>query len=321
MDKTADRFTAIQDGTFRFVSKMHPQHFLNQLIRNEPIFLWHLFRVDWVYDYDQEDAMLFPLLQKIEETPLALVEGEKVAVQVRLARKGRDSSLLRSHIKQHLDDLLQRIYRIQPTVKQAETILSVLITDNQVYAGVAKAYENLSDWAGGMIRFRRDPNDISRAKFKLLEVKERFQLDVSGMERALDIGAAPGCWTQVMLEWGMQVTAVDTEPLDRRLSGNERLTVVKASLFELQLPQESYDLMACHISWNANQTIDLLLRFKDALKKGGALIVTLPVPDKHRTQAFKRWADQLSNGYLLQKAKHLFHNRKEITLLLRRNRF
>lgn len=54
----------------------------------------------------------------------------------------------------------------------------------------------------------------SRAAFKLLELDDRFHLIRKGM-RVLDLGAAPGGWTQVAVKRGAaSVLAVDLLPID-----------------------------------------------------------------------------------------------------------
>jgi 23S rRNA (uridine2552-2'-O)-methyltransferase len=54
----------------------------------------------------------------------------------------------------------------------------------------------------------------SRAAFKLIELDDRFKLIAKGA-RVLDLGAAPGGWTQVALQRGAgQVVGVDLLPID-----------------------------------------------------------------------------------------------------------
>ena len=53
----------------------------------------------------------------------------------------------------------------------------------------------------------------SRAAFKLLELDERFHLLRPGL-RVVDLGAAPGGWTQVAVQQGAQVVALDLLPMD-----------------------------------------------------------------------------------------------------------
>lgn len=54
----------------------------------------------------------------------------------------------------------------------------------------------------------------SRAAFKLLEIDEKFDV-FANVRRVADLGAAPGGWTQVALEKGVQdVVGVDILPMD-----------------------------------------------------------------------------------------------------------
>ena len=65
------------------------------------------------------------------------------------------------------------------------------------------------------VRAAGDAGYRSRAAFKLIELDERFGL-LKGAMRVLDLGAAPGGWSQVArqrLAAGASVTAVDISPL------------------------------------------------------------------------------------------------------------
>jgi 23S rRNA (uridine2552-2'-O)-methyltransferase len=53
----------------------------------------------------------------------------------------------------------------------------------------------------------------SRAAFKLLELDDKFHLIKKG-DRVLDLGAAPGGWTQVAVKRGASVLALDLLPID-----------------------------------------------------------------------------------------------------------
>lgn len=54
----------------------------------------------------------------------------------------------------------------------------------------------------------------SRAAFKLIELDDKFRLIRPGM-RVVDLGAAPGGWTQVLVKRGAaQVVGVDLLPVD-----------------------------------------------------------------------------------------------------------
>ena len=64
-----------------------------------------------------------------------------------------------------------------------------------------------------MWRPRRQQGWRSRAAFKLIELDERFKLIRPGA-RVVDLGAAPGGWTQVAVKRGGRVVAMDLLPMD-----------------------------------------------------------------------------------------------------------
>lgn len=86
--------------------------------------------------------------------------------------------------------------------------------------------------ARGEFRFEEDHDGPpSRAYLKLWEVFTRLGLRPGPGETCVDLGGSPGGWSWVLLELGARVIAVDKAPLDARLCGNERLTVLQQSAF------------------------------------------------------------------------------------------
>jgi 23S rRNA (cytidine2498-2'-O)-methyltransferase len=81
-------------------------------------------------------------------------------------------------------------------VKDPQQVISVVILAQpmgiRAWLGLSLAAQNLSNWAGGIHRFRRDPEQISRSEFKLLEAIQVFQIPLVPGGQALDLGAAPG---------------------------------------------------------------------------------------------------------------------------------
>ena len=53
----------------------------------------------------------------------------------------------------------------------------------------------------------------ARSAFKLLQLDEEYGL-LEGVERAVDLCAAPGSWSQVLVQRGMRVVGVDLLPCD-----------------------------------------------------------------------------------------------------------
>ena len=57
-------------------------------------------------------------------------------------------------------------------IKNPVQVLSVTAANGKAYMGLSLAKDNLSSWAGGRIRFRREDGQLSRAEFKLLEAEQ-----------------------------------------------------------------------------------------------------------------------------------------------------
>jgi 23S rRNA (cytidine2498-2'-O)-methyltransferase len=222
-------------------------------------------------------------------------------------------------LKQLVDQLLAT-RGFAPTVKSPQWIISLTLADGEVYYGLAPASENLSDWTGGMVHFRKSPEDVSRSMFKLLEAIERWHLELAPGSAALDLGAAPGGWTAVLLDHGLKVTAVDTGELDSRLSDHPRLTFYRQNVKDLHLPPgNQFQWITCDMSWNPFFTVRAVNALIPHLQAGGETILTVKLMGRRPRQTIRQVIDSLDPRLSVMHALHLFHNRREITLHLRRS--
>src|SRR5579875_2541888 len=109
------------------------------------------------------------------------------------------------------------------SIKKPVVVISILCSDHHAYLGISTAQENLSSWPSGARHYAQTEEQISRAEFKLLEALEVFEIALPTHGRALDLGAAPGGWTRILLEKGLSVIAVDPAQLDPRLANKPNL--------------------------------------------------------------------------------------------------
>jgi 23S rRNA (uridine2552-2'-O)-methyltransferase len=63
------------------------------------------------------------------------------------------------------------------------------------------------------VKKAREEGYRSRAAYKLKEIQEKYKIIRKGV-RILDLGAAPGSWSQVALEYGAHVTGIDLLSID-----------------------------------------------------------------------------------------------------------
>lgn len=302
---------ALAPGVLRFMTNLDRAAFLAGLQARHPIFVRHLHPVDLAVDLPgaEDDpgrvaGALAPLLARI---PF----GANVAVQARQLAQGLPYS--RYAVKAALDPLIEQAGGV-PMVQGADQILSISITKKAALVGLSTAAENLSDWPGGEMRFRREEGQLSRAKFKLLEAVTSFGVPTVAGAQALDLGAAPGGWTSLLLERGMHVTAVDTGAMDQSLVNHPCLTFQRRNVREVAFPPNTFDLVTCDMSWNPLHTAALVLGLADSVRPGAHGVLTVKLLLQNPTRTIKQVRERLAERYRVEQVRQLFHNRDEVTI-------
>jgi 23S rRNA (cytidine2498-2'-O)-methyltransferase len=305
--------------TFKVSSGALSGRELTKLLRqNEPIFLRHLFPVDEEAPLSGDAAATAASMARFATARADRLGGEAVAVQV---RKSPDSPFPFSSAEGR-DAIAPTLRELGAEVvaRDARWILSVYATKGSLYLGLSEPADNLSDWPGGAVRFRREDGLISRAAFKLLEAERTFDLPLDRFRRALDLGAAPGGWTSVLLDRGVQVTAVDPAELSPSLAGRSGLRHLRINAAELDLKPDSFDLLVCDMSWDPRHTCRILEELAPALVPGGSAIVTLKLMYRKPLQTIAELTAEYERFWEIRRVKQLFHNREEVTIWATRHR-
>jgi 23S rRNA (cytidine2498-2'-O)-methyltransferase len=197
-------------------------------------------------------------------------------------------------------------------------ILSVVLADDSAYLGLSLAVNNLSDWAGGMRRFSREKEQISRAEFKLLEGLETFKIELPPRGRALDLGAAPGGWTRVLRQKEQYVTAVDPAWLHPSLQTDKGVRHLRLTAEEyLADYPDTYDVIVNDMRLDARDSARLMGEYGRYLYPHGLAIITLKLPEKWYDSALDHALNILRQHYTIAGARQLFHNRSEVTVYLK----
>lgn len=281
------------------------------LAQNLPIFLRHIQPVQF-QDTGDMSAMERLAVYLSRRTEL---EGEKVSLHV---RKGSTSfwedspGELREWLQGRLDSLGAEF-----TVQEPAWVVSVYADGEALYAGVSRPEENLSSWNGGMIRFRKEDGQISRAKFKLMEAEKEFAIPFYSFKNAVDIGASPGGWTSFLLERGLKVTAVDPALMHESLRNYPGLKILRKNAGEVKFRENEFDLLVCDMSWSPKLMAKLVTGLLHSLSPGGTAIVTVKLMHKKPLAMIKEIIAMFEGERMqVQRAKQLFHNRDEITLYM-----
>jgi len=309
------KFAYLEPGEVFLIRTETAAEEAQQVLRaQEPIFLRHLQPVHGTLPIDRSADDLMRAIELVQGLHL-FQPGEKLAVQVRKAQ-GLDFGYTPYGMKEAIDPILVQQHEVEPVVREADRILSLYLTADTLHWGLSRPEDNLSDWSGGAVRYQREEGLISRAKFKLLEAEERFHLDFRTYEVALDVGAAPGGWTSLLLERGLAVTAIDPGLLHESLQQHPKLTYLRKNAGEVALADETFDLLVCDMSWSPKQMAKLVADLLPALVTGGTALITVKLMHKKPFQTVRETMEVLGDGMQLLHAKQLFHNREELTLHL-----
>ncbi|WP_028561156.1 SAM-dependent methyltransferase [Paenibacillus pinihumi] len=308
------KFQQLSSGeVFSFEVPGDREQVFTDIARNEPIFLRHLQPVDRTMPITGDTDDLQELTDIVRHAR-KVFEGKRTAVHLRRVENS-PFSYSAADTKAIVDAVLTEIDS-ESSLQQPEQILSLYASKDSLLIGWGTPRELLSDWPGGAVRFQREESQVSRAKFKLLEAERTFGLNLAHYSHALDIGAAPGGWTSLLLERGLQVTAIDPAELHPSLISNRRLTYLKKNASEVKFSPDSFDLLVCDMSWSPMQMCKLVLDLSDALASGGYAIITVKLMHRKPLQTIRDVMQKLQEVFEIRKAKQLFHNRDEITLLL-----
>ncbi len=205
-------------------------------------------------------------------------------------------------------------------VRAPRQVLSVVVGPGpSVYAGWSRVEDNLSNWAGGMRRFARESGQVSRAEFKLLEALEVFGVVLVPQGEALDLGAAPGGWTRVLRARGLRVTAVDPAELDPSVQSDpgvrhERTT---AEQFIAAVPaKQLFSFIGNDMRQDARDSARVMVSAARLLAPEGVGVMTCKLAQDYRSAGLEAALAILRKGYRILGARHLFHNRSEVTVAL-----
>lgn len=280
------------------------------------IFLQHIFPADIMINWDFQSECLPPIPNQLEAIALRMNQQKTFSVQIRRNNVPSEAAQqLKREIQEYFEEKGYRIQTLHP-----EQVVSVFCTAERLLMGLSYAYENLSDWPGGMRVYAYREDTISRAEFKLLEAIECFPLELPTHGLAVDLGAAPGGWSKVMLEKGMHVIAVDPANLSPVLEHNPNLIHFKglAQSF-LQQNDKTVDLLLNDMRMDTLKSIRITNDMAPCVKAGGLVIITFKLPQKGKMALVNKGLHLISSVYSVLHARQLFHNRSEITVVAKKN--
>lgn len=152
---------------------------------------------------------------------------------------------------------------------------------------------------------------------------EGRELDyLGGGKKAVDLGAAPGGWTWQLVRQGMRVVAVDNGPMDPGLMASGLVEHVRADGYRWR-PRRGVDWMVCDIVDQPRKTAALAVTWL-AERLCRYTVFNLKLPMKQRYEEWLLCRERIEQGLAeadigyRMRARHLYHDREEITCFIER---
>ena len=209
------------------------------------------------------------------------------------------------------------------------SILVILVHPKGLAAGLCgEKLELGSGFAGGLgfLKEKSDRSDAdgsqsrtSRAGGKISEVLamlEELKISSKHYPKWLELGAAPGGMTEELARWGAWVTAVDLAELAPMVKKNRKVTHLKINADDIKTADQ-YDAILCDMNGPTANSARIVAKLIPTLSSGSLIIHTLKVTSFETLKAMIQLVESIfaENGAKILAIRHLFHNRKEVTVI------
>ncbi|MCX6118481.1 MAG: 23S rRNA (cytidine(2498)-2'-O)-methyltransferase RlmM [Proteobacteria bacterium] len=191
---------------------------------------------------------------------------------------------------------------------------------DQVYFNISSLSTGISIHEGGVQRMKRFHDAPSRSASKLSEAFLFMGKHPKQDDTGVDLGAAPGGWSMVLAFHGTHVIAIDHSDLDiqskTHLAGSIRHLRENGLKY---LPEKPVDWLVCDMVMNGSQTLEVLSNWISGNHMKD-FVVNVKLPNNNSwpkaIEALKFCETHRQTGaWKFIGAKHLYHDRHEITLM------
>jgi len=191
----------------------------------------------------------------------------------------------------------------RPPRGEARGLFAYLAGDDRLYASRRALF-------GGQRRMADDPRAPSRSYLKIEEAYAVLGAEPREGEAVVDLGAAPGGWSFSAAKRGARVLAIDNGPLKAGAADNPLIEHRMEDAFKCEA---SADWLFCDMVEDPDRVLGLL---EGWLARGGCrrFVVNLKF-GRHDPLPLLRRARSLKDRCELLLARHLYHDREELTLV------
>ncbi|MBM4375674.1 MAG: 23S rRNA (cytidine(2498)-2'-O)-methyltransferase RlmM [Deltaproteobacteria bacterium] len=199
-----------------------------------------------------------------------------------------------------------------------DPIVQVCLADDaRAYVGALPRSRTISTWPGGRARMKVPSGAPSRATSKIAEALSWIGYGPESGDVCVDLGAAPGGWTWLLLRRKARVIAVDRANLQPDIARDRKVMHLRDNAFTFR-PDEPVDWLFCDMVWKPMEVARLLAEWG---KRHWAryLVSNIKLPMKKRLATVGEVKRTLMlGGWRDVRMRQLYHDRDEITLHARR---
>lgn len=242
---------------------------------------------------------------------------------------GRELSRFCKKFTVPLRQALRKTSQLSDKLNVYVPVMHVFFVDGRnAYVGYSFSNNN-SPLPLGIMRLKFPNEAPSRSTLKLEEAihvfldKEEQELRFKSGMNAVDLGACPGGWTYQLVKRGLFVQAIDNGAMAGSLMESGQVKHFEEDGFKFRPKKKNVHWLVCDMIEKPDKVARLMARW---LRDGDCkeAIFNLKLPMKRRfesyLQAVKIIDDELQGKEPVRyslKAKHLYHDREEITVHLR----
>lgn len=311
---------SFKNGVYLVETDMPGKEFTANLVGSNPVFIKHIMPVQAEFPLSMsKDADLPSILDNIKKIA-TFSEEEGFSVQCR--RVGGDYDYDSKDVEVFVGSYYESagaVPRFSDTRVAADPdlkVISLYLFKDTGYAGFSTVLENLNEHCDEYRIFSRLPRGISRAEYKLVEALRKFRIELPG-GRALDLGAAPGGWTKVLADSGMQVTAIDPAELHEKAVYHPNVTHARVRAEDF-IADGEYDLLVNDMNMDPEDSAGIMMQLAGYLKTGAPVIMTVKLVIRQPVKLISNVKTILEPAFEIMDIRNLFHNRMEVTVLLRK---
>jgi len=219
---------------------------------------------------------------------------------------------LEEHLSEHLVGTAGWSDRARSSDQATELLQTWVVDEHRAFLGLTPSAIALSHAPGGRLRLERPADAPSRSGLKLEEAIEWCGTGPEKGDLVADLGAAPGGWTQVALDRGATVIAVDLAKV-KVTAKTKRFEHLEENAFRYA-PPEMIDWVLCDMAYRPLEVAQLLAKWA---RRSWArqLLANIKLPMKKKVEVLRKVLSILEDGgWTGLRARQLYHDRDEVTV-------